>query len=196
MDRLVVYALGFALFVPQAGPVIAQIAGRPVSSENAPSVPSVDLAPIEHPATPDQIREYLKLSGEMGAWRARWIEAVDKNRSIGEPYWPESFWTAIKDDLRTADLVPMYIIWYQHTVSKNLMGRVLDAYHRLGPIQFQNSAEARELHAAKLRTESDANRLSLAKTDDEIKKIYQLYKPKIKEERARYLAEHPGWTDK
>ena len=93
---------------------------------------SVSLLPLADPATPDQIREYLRLSGELVSFRARWIAAVDKNRSIGAPYWPEAFWTDLKAEMQKTDLMPMYIILYQHEISRELMQRVLDAYKLYG----------------------------------------------------------------
>jgi hypothetical protein len=105
-------------------PPFAQVSISPASSDNSASLP-----PLQNPATEDQIREYLRLSGDLDSFRLRWIAAVDENHSIGEPYWPESFWAAIKAEMRKTDLMPMFITVYQHGVSKELMQKVIDAYH-------------------------------------------------------------------
>ena len=73
---------------PAAG--LSQQTGSSDASDSLPSLPD--------PATVGQIREFLRLSGDMDSLRLRWIAALDKNRAIGAPYWPESFWTAIKED--------------------------------------------------------------------------------------------------
>ena len=64
--------------------------------------------PIRDAATEAQIHEYLRVSGEVQKFRKSWIAAVDKNRSIGAPYWPESFWQAVKDEMQRQ-------IWFQCT---------------------------------------------------------------------------------
>ena len=53
------------------------------------------LLPMKDPASVDQIREYLRLSGEIDSFRASWLAALEKNRSRGEPYWPDAFWNAV-----------------------------------------------------------------------------------------------------
>jgi hypothetical protein len=157
----------------------------------SPEVP-VTLAPPKNPATVEQIREYLRLSGDMDSFRARWIAAVDKNRSIGAPYWPESFWTNIKAEMGKTDLMPMYVTLYQHGISKDLMQEVLNTYHLVGATLFKLSPAAYKLNVAQQAMADDTNKLTLAKTLEVIQKVYAIYKPQIEEARARYLAEHPG----
>ena len=149
---------------------------------------SVSLLPLADPATPDQIREYLRLSGELVSFRARWIAAVDKNRSIGAPYWPEAFWTDLKAEMQKTDLMPMYIILYQHEISRELMQRVLDAYKRFGADHFTESLECIELGGAELSMKADADKLTLAKTLEITKNVYAIYKPEIEAARMRYMA--------
>jgi len=59
------------------------------STRVASSAGGPELSPLENAATEPQIREYLDLSGDADSFRERWVAAVDKNRSIGAPYWPE-----------------------------------------------------------------------------------------------------------
>ncbi len=103
---------------------------------------------IPDAATEAQIREYLRVSGEVQKFRDSWIAAVDKNRSIGAPYWPESFWQAVKDEMQKTDLVPMYVTLFQHGISRNLMQQVLDAYRVRGADHFQGSEECFKLGTA------------------------------------------------
>jgi len=165
----------------------AKVAGVPVTTA-APD-DSVSLPPLADPATPDQIREYLRLSGELDSYRARWIAAVDKNRSVGAPYWPEAFWTDLKAEMQKTDLMPMYITLYQHGVSRELMQRVLDAYKWLGAEHFAGSLEGIEFGQAELSMKTDAEKLKLAKTLEVTRRVYAIYKPEIEAARVRYMAE-------
>ena len=153
--------------------------------------PAPALAPLKDPATPEQIREYLKLSGEMESYRAWWIASVDTNRSIGAPYWPASFWTAVKTEMRRTDLEPTYIQLYQHAVSRELMEQVLSAYHIRGAQHFAGSPESSKLSAAWSPMQSEMEQVKLAKTREVIYKVYDRYQPQIKAARAKYLTQHP-----
>src|ERR1039458_3072462 len=111
---------GTALAQVQRSPATASVPVSPLSW--AP----VTLPPLKDPATVDQIREYLRLSGDLDSYRTRWIATSHKERSKGErQYWPESFWTDVKAEMGKTDLMPMFIAWYQHGVSRDLMQEVL-----------------------------------------------------------------------
>jgi hypothetical protein len=154
------------------------------------------LPPREHPPTVDQIREFLRLSDTLDAVRQSWIAAVDKNRSIGEPYWPDSFYAAVKEEMQKQDLVPMYVAYFQHSVSMELMQEVLDAYRRLGAEHFKGSPECFKLGDATLATKGELDRVTLAQTQAIMERVYAPFKPQIKAARARYMVEHPDWKDK
>jgi hypothetical protein len=154
------------------------------------------LAPVKDAATVDQIQEYLRLSGDMEAYRLRWIAAVDKNRSVGAPYWPESFWTDIKAEMQKTDLTPMFVTVYQHGVSKELMQEVLDSYDSHGLERVRGALAQFKLSVAQLAMKDDNKRLELAKTLEVINKVYAVYKPQIKAARTQYMADHPDWVDK
>jgi hypothetical protein len=166
-----------------------KIVSAPISS-TSPALP-----PRENPATVEQIAEYLRLSGDMDTFRTSWIAAVDKNRSLGAPYWPESFWTALKAEMEKTDLVPMYVTFFQHGISKELMQEVLNTYHTMGKDHFRGSPACFKLGDALLAMTADFDSLKLAKTEEVSVKIYDIYKPEIKAARARYQAEHPDWKD-
>jgi hypothetical protein len=181
-----------------APPALAQTQQPPiiVTVQRSPAAETPSLQPLNDPATTGQIREYLKLSGEMDSFRARWIAAVDQNRALGAPYWPESFWTAIKTEMQATDLFPYYVAMFQHGISKDLMQEILDAYHRLGANHFQGSPECFKLGSALVAMNDEMDALRLAKTRDVITKVYYAHKPELNAARVKYLAEHPGWTDK
>jgi hypothetical protein len=173
----------------------------PAQAKHQPSqalkpAPAPALAALKDPATPEQIREYLKLSGEMDSYRARWIASVDANRSIGAPYWPASFWSTVKAEMRRTDLEPTYIQLYQHAVSRELMAQVLSAYHTLGAQHFSGSPQSAKLNAAWAPMQSEMEQVKLAKTREVIYKVFNEYKPQIKAAQAKYLAQHPESKEK
>ena len=71
----------------------------------SPQTPNYAAAfpPVQNPATADQIREYLRQSGDLEKYRTRLINSVDNIRYVGKPYWPESFWTSIEHEMRKDD---------------------------------------------------------------------------------------------
>ena len=184
--------------------LFADARGQNVSSPKVEQAPASAIAkdspeslpPLANPATIEQIDEYLKVSGEMESFRARWIAALDKNRPLGAPYWPESFWKAVEDEMQKTDLLPMYIELFQHGISKDLMGEVLDTYRTLGAEHFRGSPACVKLSEAELALSADMDKLKLAETQKVVQKVYAIYRPQIKAARARYLAEHPDWKDK
>ena len=151
--------------------------------------------PVKNPATADQIREYLRVSNESEKYRTRLIGKVDTIRSIGKPYWPESFWTAIKESMQKADLTPMFIVLFQHGVSKELMQEVLDSYQRLGADHFAGSPAWVKVEEAKRAMSADTAQMMQTETQRLISKVYQTYKPQIQAARAKYMAEHPEYKE-
>lgn len=175
---------------PETSDVAALLA--PLGDPNV----AASVAPLSDPATADQVRDYLRLSGDMDAYRARWIAALDKNRPKGSPYWPESFWTAVKAEMQKKDLTPMYIVMLQHGVSRGLMQEVLDTYHTVGATLFALSPAGFRLRSAEAAVATATDKVRLAETLEVIRRVHAAYRPEIEAARAKYLAEHPGYVDK
>jgi hypothetical protein len=192
--KLVSILCAIALIVAYADGRIAQQSG-PSFAKSTSDAGDSPPAPRDA-ATEAQIREYLRVSGDADEFRKSWIAAVDKNRSIGAPYWPESFWQAVKDEMQKTDLVPMYVTFLQHGVSRELMQEVLDAYRVRGRDHFQGSPECFKLGTAVAAVQGEFEKLKLAETQAVILKVYAQYKPQMKAARARYLSDHPDWKDK
>jgi len=171
-------------------PSVAFASASQASPDYASSFP-----PVKNPASADQIREYLRLSGQSEEYRTRLINSVDKVRYIGKPYWPESFWTSIKQEMQKADLTPMFIVLFQHGVSRDLMQEVLDTYHRLGADHFAGSPACVKLGGAVSAMQADTAQVMQNETQTIIERVYQVYKPQIKAARVKYMVEHPDWKD-
>ena len=191
--KLVTNLCAIALMIPCANIGRGQQA-RPAFAQ--PSSDADSLPIVRNPATEAQIREYLRVSGDADEFRKSWIAAVDKNRSIGAPYWPESFWQAVKDEMQKTDLVPMYVTLFQRGLSRELMQEVLNAYRERGREHFRGSPECLKLGNAETAMQGEMEKLKLAETRAVVSKVYAAYKPEIRTARARYLAEHPEWKDK
>jgi hypothetical protein len=160
------------------------------------STQSNGLAPIQNHATDEQLRKYFELSGELNLQRQRWVMALDENRSIGAPYWPESFWTDLKLEMLKFDLAPGYIGLYQHYISKETMQSVIDAYKSLGPENFPGSEACVKWSEQRRGMEDDANKLNLSNLMQINDAVYARYKAQIASARVKYKTEHPDWVDK
>ena len=189
-----------SIFCTIALMVVCADLGRAQQAEPSFAKSTSDIAnsptTIQDPTTEAQVREYLRVSGEAEEFRKSWIAAVEKNRSNGAPYWPESFWQTLKDEMQETDLVPMYVTFFQHGVSRELMQEVLDGYRERGREHFTGSPECFRLGAAVASHQGEWEKLKLAQTQVVFSKIYSEYKPQIKAARARYMAEHPDFKDK
>jgi hypothetical protein len=172
----------------------AQQTARTPATQTLPDLLS-SLTPLKNAATDEQIREYLYWSRAVDDYRTAWIAGVDNNRSHSKPYWPETFWADIKTEMQNTDLVPMFVIWYRHTISRQLMDKVLDAYHKLGRDHFPGSPMCTEMGNAESPMKAQWDQLTVLMTRQVIAKVYTADKPQIDAARARYLAEHPGWKD-
>lgn len=185
---LVVVGLG----VGQAQQRDGAKADQAQAASASPEAP-VTLAPMKKAATEEQIREYLKISGDVETYRQRWIAAVDGLRSTGKPYWPEAFWKSVEDEMRTTDLEPTFVMILQHSISKKLMKRVLAACHKQSAEQCRTSPAYAEFYQAEQAANADVDRMQRARTNEIIRKVFAEYKPEINAARAKYMAEHPEW---
>jgi hypothetical protein len=172
----------------QAKPTISKLTIQSTQSDR--------LAPIQNHATDEQLRKYFELSGELNLQRQRWVAALDKNRSIGAPYWPESFWTDLKLEMLKFDLAPGYIGLYQHYISEETMQSVIDAYKSLGPENFPGSEACVKWSEQRRGMEDDVNKLNFSNLMQINNAVYARYKAQIASARVKYKAEHPDWVDK
>jgi hypothetical protein len=152
------------------------------------------LTPLNNAATDGQTREYLQMSHVMEDYKTAWIGSVEKGRARSQPYLPDSYWTDIKTEIQDIDMEPAFNIWFKHTVSSELMDKVLDAYMKLGK-NFPGSPMCTELGKAQAPMSDQWNQLTVLLARQVITKVNAADKAKIDEARARYAAEHPGWKE-
>ena len=152
------------------------------------------MTPVKNPATDDQIREYFHFSHVIEDYKAAWIGGVDKNRAHAQPYLPDSYWTDVKTEIQDTDLAPPFTVWFKHTVSSDLMDKVLDAYLKLGK-NFPGSPMCNEIGKAQSPMGDQWNLMSVLLARQAIAKVTIADKAKIDDARKQYAAAHPGWTE-
>ena len=155
------------------------------------------LTPIKNAASDDQVREYLQMSHLVEDYKSSWAGSVQKNRGrilMGQPYLPDSYWTDINTEIRDTDIAPAFNVWFKHTVSSDLMERVLDAYMKLGK-NFPGSPMCTELGKAQAPMGDQWNQLTVLLARQVITKVNTADKSKIDDARAQYAAAHPGWKE-
>src|SRR5512146_3061068 len=127
------YLVLCAFFVPFTGTSQAM---DNTPAQNDASAQLADLlhsmTPLHNAASDDQIREYFQFSHVVEDYKAAWIAGVDIYRARSQPYLPDAFWADVKTEMQDTDLAPAFNIWFKHTVSSDLMDKVLDAYLKLG----------------------------------------------------------------
>jgi hypothetical protein len=152
------------------------------------------MMPLKNAATDDQIREYLHWSRVIEDYKTAWIAGVDKNRARSQPYLPDAYWADLKTEIQDTDLTPAFTVWFKHTVSSELMDKVLDAYLKLGK-GFPGSPMCVELGKAQAPMGDQWNRLTVLLARQVIAKVNAADKAKIDDARIKYAAEHPGWRE-
>ena len=171
------------------------------AQQNDPSAPLNDflrtLAPLKNAATDDQIREYLQMSHLVDDYKTSWIGSVEKSRAritSSQPYLPDSYWTDIKTEIQDTDIAPAFNVWFKHTVSSDLMEKVLQAYLQLGK-NFPGSPMCTEIGKAQAPMGDQWNQLTVLLARQVITKVNSADKAKIDDARAQYAAAHPGWNE-
>ena len=182
--------------------VLVSVAGVSYAKvKTQPSDPSAPLnsflqtmTPVKDAATDDQIREYFQFSHVIDDYKVAWMSGVDKNRARSAPYLPDSYFADIKTEIQDTDLAPAFTVWFKHTVSRELMDKVLDAYLKLGK-NFPGSPMCVEIGKVQAPMGDQWNQLTLLLARQAIAKVNAADKAKIDEARAKYAAEHPGWRE-
>ena len=102
----------------------------PSAAQTQPQTSASAAAPApEHPATPDQVREYFKLIRLDQTVHSMMESMLKAAQATAAPYYPDSVW----DDMRTTfgnyDLLTDLIPVYQRHISQDDMSSILSFYH-------------------------------------------------------------------
>lgn len=167
-------------------------------TQNDPSAQLKDLlqsmTPVKNPATDDQIHEYFHFSHVIEDYKSAWAGGVDKNRAHSQPYLPDSYFADIKTEIQDTDLAPPFTVWFKHTVSSELMDKVLDAYLKLGK-NFPGSPMCTEIGKAQAPMGDQWNQMTILLARQVVTKVNASDKAKIDDARSQYAAAHPGWKE-
>ena len=103
------------------------------SNMQAQSAPSQSTAPTEiptpaHPATPDQVREYLSLVDYVGSSHKMMGQLLKASRATSAPYYTPSFWDDMEKALMEIDLITPVIPAYQKYFSQEDMAATIAFY--------------------------------------------------------------------
>jgi uncharacterized protein len=87
-----------------------------------------ELAPPEHPATADQIREYLSLTHSVEIAHAAMGQMLKASRATSAPYYTASFWDDMEKAIMDIDMVGPCIPAYQKYFSEEDMAATIAFY--------------------------------------------------------------------
>jgi len=87
-----------------------------------------EVAVPEHPATPDQIREYLSLVNYVGTAHKMMVQMLKASRATSAPYYTASFWDDMESAVLDLDLVTPAIPSYQKYFSEEDMAATITFY--------------------------------------------------------------------
>ena len=84
--------------------------------------------PPAHPATEDQIREYMSLIRAEKVARETMDQSLKTAQIAAAPYYPASFWDDMRAAVQKVDIVGAYVTVYQRYMSQEQMQAVIDFY--------------------------------------------------------------------
>lgn len=97
-------------------------------ASSATSDPAPNIAAPEHPATPEQIREYLVLIKYVGTAHKLMGQMLNASRATAAPYYSASFWEDMEKAIMEIDLVTPVIPAYQKYFSQEDMAATIAFY--------------------------------------------------------------------
>ncbi len=143
-------------------------------------------APPLHPATIDQIREYLSLLGLERLTQELFSSSVKAMQTTAAPYYPESFWTDLAAAFRKIDVTAMDVPIYQKYVSQEEMATV---------IAFYRSPAGHKILALQPVLTSDAKVIMRAKGAEIGAAVYAMHKDEIESAKKRYEGQQNNSPD-
>lgn len=119
------------LLIASATPLFAQtvpVKNLPYDREHAPNAGKSDLAPPAHPATPEQIREYLTVTHSDETAHKLMAQSLQAMRAAGNPAIPAVVWEEMGDEFAKFDLITPMISSYQRYLSQEDLAAAIAFY--------------------------------------------------------------------
>ena len=160
-----------------AGMASAQHVSSPATSPAASQAQASEIGPPAHPATEDQIREFMSLI------RADKIshEALDANlrgmQATAAPYFPAAMWEDMRAQFQKLDVMAVYVQVYQRYMSQSDMQAV---------INFYRSPSGRRLLEAQPLASRDAQAILHQKATEIAQGVLAKYKDQIEAAKKQY----------
>ncbi|MGA8937943.1 MAG: DUF2059 domain-containing protein [Acidobacteriaceae bacterium] len=139
------------------------------------------IAPPAHPATADQIREYMALTGASKTTHDLFNTSVTAMQATSAPWYPASFWTDLRSEFLKLDIVTLYAPYYQRYVSQADMQAAID---------FYRSPAGKNLLAVQPLIVRDAKVIMQKKGEDIGIEVYNRHKDEIEAAKKQYEAQH------
>ena len=120
------------LFAQQVTPGAAGSTTRRAPASPAPGagdpVRPVSIKPPEHPATPEQVREYLTVTNADALSHAIMSQLLGSMRAAANPAIPPSVWNEMDEQFKKMDLIAAVLPAYQRYLSQEDMAAILAFY--------------------------------------------------------------------
>ena len=87
-----------------------------------------DMPPPEHPATPEQIKQYLQLTKSVENAHRAFGQMVDNSKRQAPAYFPADFWTDVDQSFNAIDIQAELVPVYQRYFSQEDMAAALVFY--------------------------------------------------------------------
>lgn len=120
-----------ALLLLSGAPLFAQTApvkNLPYDKEHAQNVRTSDIAPPAHPATPEQIREYLTVTHSDETAHRLMAQSLQAMRAAGNPAIPAVVWEEMGNEFAKFDLITPMIPSYQRYLSQEDLAAAIAFY--------------------------------------------------------------------
>ena len=153
----------------------ACFAGKAQTTDQTPPAAATlpDIAPPAHPATADQIREYLELTHAVDKMHKLISQNVKSARITSAPYFTGGFWDDMEKAVLDVDLVTPIISSYQKYYSQEDMAALI-AFYKSSAGQRMLAAEphiSADLDATLRQAGAQAGRQVGEKHKDEIQRL-------------------------
>lgn len=114
----------------------AQHVSSPAGASAVSQAQASQIGPPAHPATEDQVREYLSLIRADKLAHETLDSSLRAMQTTSAPYYPAAMWADMRAEFQKLDVTAVYVQVYQRYMSQSDMQAVIDFYrspagHRL-----------------------------------------------------------------
>lgn len=160
----------------------AQQVSSPASTSAVSQAPASQIGPPAHPATEDQVREYLSLIRADKLAHETLDSSLRAMQTTSAPYYPAAMWADMRAEFQKMDVAAIYVQVYQRYMSQSDMQAVID---------FYRSPAGHSLLEAQPLAIRDAQAIVRQKATQTAQAIVAKYKDQIEAAKKQYDS-HPS----